>query len=701
MPSAPKLQTRSAAVRSASYDAAANTVEIVWTAGAAVLRRDWDGKVWREILPANVCRIDRLQGRAQLFTDHDSYSVRAAIGVCVRGWIEGDQGLATVRLSKAAGDADVVGKIIDGILPNISCGYAVDGWSSVMGSDGVEERTATGWEVAELSSVGVAADIGAHVRALGDRSMDDSAKIMAAIVALAGDNLPLSKVYASVAKDSGLTPEAIKSFADGSAEPSPEELTSLAAALKLPVKLADAEEVAAPDAAEPDPNAAPESAAAPAQGANAMSTILAERNRSSEILKLAQRHGHADKAAGWVADGKTVEQVRAAILDSQAAVDDGRGVRASHSGASVTTDAADTRFAALENALLHRGNPVAHPLRDDARRFVRRNVIEAFRLFLTESGLRDAAELDNVEIAKLALGGRSTRAGGMTSSDLPLLLAAVTNKSLLQGFTNYAPIYPMIATRVDASDFNTQRAILASTFPALLEVPEGGDYQIGALVESQETYVPKRYARQIRMSVEMLTKDNLGGLTRAPQAYGRRIQMNRDNLALGIFTGNAVMSDGVAIFAAGHANLSAAPALPTIASLAEARTALGIQTDKDGIILSLEPRTWLVPKAQENAALQIVTGQFVPTSASGAPLPWMRNLQVIAHGTLDASSTTAHYLIADPADAEVLQYCEVSGQGPTLDSMFDWDSDTLKMKVIDSFGVGVVDYRGGYKNAGA
>lgn len=700
MPSAPKLQTRSAAVRSASYDAAANTVEIVWTAGAAVLRRDWNGTVWREILPANVCRIDRLQGRAQLFTDHDSYSVRAAIGVCVKGWVEGDQGLATVRLSKAVGDADVVGKIIDGILPSISCGYAVDGWNSLTGSDGIEERTATGWEVAELSVVGVPADVGAHVRALGDRSMDDSAKIMAAIVALAGDNLPLSKVYASVAKDSGLTPEAIKSFADGSAEPSPEELTSLAAALKLPVKLADAEEVAAPDAAEPDPNAAPASAAAPAQGANAMSTILAERNRSSEILKLAQRHGHADKAAGWVADGKSIEQVRAAILDSQAAVDDGRGIRPAHSGASVTTDAADNRRAALENALLHRWEPALYPLRDDARRFISRNLVEACRLYLVESGVRAAAEMSNVEIATLALSGGS-RAGGMTSSDLPLLLAAVTNKSLLQGFTAYAPIYPMIATRVDASDFNTQRAILASTFPALLEVPEGGDYQIGALVESQETYTPKRYGRQIRMSVEMLTKDNLGGLTRAPQAYGRRIQMNRDNLALGIFTANANMSDGVAIFAAGHANLSAAPALPTIASLAEARTALGIQTDKDGIILSLEPRTWLVPKAQENAALQIVTGQFVPTSASGAPLPWMRNLQVIAHGTLDASSTTAHYLIADPADAEVLQYCEVSGQGPTLDSMFDWDSDTLKMKVIDSFGVGVVDYRGGYKNAGA
>lgn len=695
--------TRSTQARASSYDETAHTVELVWTTGATVRRRDYGGGEWDEVLPIAAVNLSRLQAGANLFTDHDAHTVKSAIGRVERAWNVGENGHALVRLSRAAGDADAVSKVVDGITGNVSVGYAVHGWNVTRSADGIETRTATSWEPIELSIVGVPADAGAHVRAMGSRSMDNASKIMAAIIALAGDNLPLSKVYAQVAKASGLTPEQVKSFATGESEPAPEELGPLAAALALPVTLADApppeaeQEAPAPDAPAPKPE----------EDHTVMSTTVDprafafERTRCATIHTLAARHGCADKAAGWLSAGTSVDAVRAAILDGQAASDDKHAV---HGHVSVTREASQTRGEALTNAIMHRADPVKNPLRDDARQFRGRSAIEMFRQYMVACGLPGAADLDAGEIGKLALSRAyyAQRAGGMTASDLPLLLAAVTNKSLLQGFAEYAPIYPLIAARTEANSFNAKKVILASTFPALLEVAEGADYQNGSISESQESFTPKRYARKIRMSVEMLSKDDLSGLTRAPQTYGRRVQMNRDTLALAVITGNAAMSDAVPIFNATHANLAVGGdvGVPSIAALAAGRAAMGIQDDLDGVILSLEPRVWLCPKAQENAALQVTSGQYMPTSVSGSALPWMKGLTVISHGTLDAASLTAHYLFADPADAPVLQWCEVSGNGPTLDSQYDWDSDALEMKVIDSFGVGCVDFRGGYKNPG-
>src|SRR5690606_7868256 len=47
--------------------------------------------------------------------------------------------------------------------------------------------------------------------------------------------------------------------------------------------------------------------------------------RSADILDLCTRHGCVDKAAGWLRDGKPVEQVRALILDDMATRDQGAG----------------------------------------------------------------------------------------------------------------------------------------------------------------------------------------------------------------------------------------------------------------------------------------------------------------------------------------------------------------------------------------
>ena len=166
---------RAADLRPRSYDPATNTIDVVWTTGASVRRRDRNGTTYDEILslaPGHV-RLDRLSAGAPLLDAHDDRRLAAVLGSVVPGSarIENGVGLARVMLSSADADAGVIGKIKDGIIRSISVGYAIHRWQIQPGDNGAEEtRTAIDWEPLELSAVPVPADAGAHFRSHRDDS---------------------------------------------------------------------------------------------------------------------------------------------------------------------------------------------------------------------------------------------------------------------------------------------------------------------------------------------------------------------------------------------------------------------------------------------------------------------------------------------------------------------------------------------------
>ena len=170
-------QIRAASMRPSSFNENDNTIEVVWTTGASVRRYDHRrGVTFDEVLsvaPGHV-RLDRLNAGAPLLDAHDDRRLAAVIGSVVPGSarIEGGVGIACVKLSSAAADADLVQKIRDGIIRSISVGYAIHRWQIAPGDNGADEtRTAVDWEPLELSAVPVPADAGAQFRGF-DR--DDS-----------------------------------------------------------------------------------------------------------------------------------------------------------------------------------------------------------------------------------------------------------------------------------------------------------------------------------------------------------------------------------------------------------------------------------------------------------------------------------------------------------------------------------------------
>lgn len=162
--------TRAADLKPRTYDAATHTIEVIWTTGASVRRRDYmNDVIFDEVLslaPGHV-RLERLNAGAPLLDSHDDRRLASVLGSVVPGSakIENGVGVARVKLSTADEDADVIGKIIDGIIRHLSVGYAIHSIQVSVGTGGAEEtRTVVDWEPLEISAVPVPADAGSHFR---------------------------------------------------------------------------------------------------------------------------------------------------------------------------------------------------------------------------------------------------------------------------------------------------------------------------------------------------------------------------------------------------------------------------------------------------------------------------------------------------------------------------------------------------------
>jgi phage head maturation protease len=130
----------------------------------------WSEGVYDEelVVSPNAVRLGRMNSGAPLLDTHAGYSVRSMLGAVVPGTarIEAGKGVARVRLSTAPSDADVVQKIRDGIIRNISAGYVRHQIEKVEKDGATPLWRVVDWEPFEISAVPVPADAGAQFRDL-------------------------------------------------------------------------------------------------------------------------------------------------------------------------------------------------------------------------------------------------------------------------------------------------------------------------------------------------------------------------------------------------------------------------------------------------------------------------------------------------------------------------------------------------------
>lgn len=654
----PMLSLR-AAVREGSVDIEARTIELTWTTGAKGRRWSWDvGSYMEELeISDSAVRLDRLNNGAPFLNAHSSYDLGDVIGVVERAWIEGSEGRALVQFSQREDVEAIFRDVQDGILRNISVGYAVHKYEVIEGEDDkIPTYRATDWEPIELSLVPIGFDDGAKIRS-AKTPAEYTGQRFNTLFQVREEQTPLDQP-AAVAN----TPEE---------NPMTEE------------EKRAAEELIRRESAE------------------------AERKRSLSIRSMARKVNLGDDVLieDLIARGVSVADASAEIIDKLAERQT-QGQPASRSAhATIVTGGQDVavlaaKRSAMQNALLHRCN-ASVVLEEAGREFRGMRLVDMAREFVEMAG-GNARGMTPQELARAALGcdRQAVRAAGMHStSDFPLLLGSTVNRTLRDAYTTAPQTWRPLGRQTTVPDFRAVTRAALGDISALEAVKEHGEYRYGTLSEDGAPIKVAKFGKIIALTWETIVNDDLGALTRIPAALGNAAAATESNVVWALLLGNPNFTDGTPFFDATHGNVAAAGGAINTTTLAAARAAMRKQKSKAGEFLNLSPEFLVVGPDKELEAFQFTSSVYVP--AKNADINDVRNASLTV--IVDARITgNQWYLYAAPGGVDTFEYAYLEGeQGVFTETREGFEVDGMEIKARLVFGASWIDYRGAYKNPGA
>ncbi|MBS7789268.1 Mu-like prophage major head subunit gpT family protein [Roseococcus sp. SDR] len=651
---------REASFRPGTYDAEARTVEVTWTTGADVRRYDWwEGRHYIERLTVSEEAVDlsRLNAGAPVLDTHSSWELSDQIGVVERAWIEGGEGRAVLRFSEREDVQGIVRDIQAGIIRNISAGYWVDEWVVTPGtSQQVEIRTAARWTPGEISFVPVPADPGAGTRAR--------------------PSTPAPRAVSTTTPPEAPAQQEARMAVPNSTTGQPPAETNDAAALDA------------------------------ARAAAATEAREAETARIRSINTAARHLGLESEAAALIESGATLEAAQQRLIEIMAERRAAGGT-VNSAAITITRDEGDTKRSALQIAIEHRAG-VTRELPAEAREFRGMSLIDLARESIHLAGGQTRG-LTKVEVAKLAMNHRGmlmrSGVGLHTTSDFPNLLANTASKALGDGYGSARRSFTAWARQRTLPDFKSFRVINLSGAPALQQIAavgqEAGEITFGTVGESAEAYQLFRAGRRVSISFEAIVNDDLSGFSRVPQLFGTAAARMESETVYGILNSNPNMSDSVALFAAGHANIfgngvagfGAGDGVISVQGLGVGRRVMRTQTAPNGDIIDLTPQFLLVPATLEMLALQFTSAQFVASSPGNTNPNPNTSLTPIVEPRL--SSATQWYLVANNAEVDTVEYAYLEGmETPEVTTYVDEDTDGTIVKCTHNFGAKATDWRG-------
>lgn len=655
----PMLQMR-AEFTPGSYNPETRTIDLTWTTGARGLRSSWFDTFYEELdVSPEAVRMDRLNNGAPFLAAHNQRSLDSVLGVVERAWLDGGVGHATVRFTNREDAQGTVQDIVDGVIRNISVGYRVWTYREVeSGADKIPVYRATDWEPMELSAVPIGFDDGAKTR-------DAEAAGLYEVNFITREAMPPTTAVPGVPTEEKRTMGDENTTGAGTTAPNP----------TTPAPAPAAEQRNAPDVQQ---------------------AIAAERTRVSEITTLVRSANlPGEIAERLIADGATLDQARATVIDKMIENSPTRGI----SGVTVTRDERETMRRGIESAILLRVDSGYHLDKEDAE--IARNFRHMSMLRLAEETLGaqgvSVRGLTKLEIATRALN---------STSDFPLLLANVANKRLRSVYENAPTTYQVWARRApNAPDFKTLHVLQVGAAPNLELVPEGAEYKYGTFGEGQETYSIATYGKIIALSRAAIVNDDLRAFDRVITGFGAAARRLENSLVYQQLTTNPTMSDSTALFHSDHGNLAASGAAIGLTTLGAGRSAMRVQKGLADEPLNITPAYLIVPTAQEQLAYQYTSAMYTPTKStdinefrSGG----RTSLTPVVEPILDAASSTAWYLAGDGVACDTVEYCWLDGaEGVYLESDLAFDHDGMRIKARLDFASKVIDWRALYKNAGA
>lgn len=663
---------RVAEIRASSFDEADNSIEVIWTTGASVRRRDWrTGAYYNEVLVVTSAsvRLGRLNSGAPLLDTHNDWSLRSVIGSIVPGSakLSDGKGVARVQLSKAPGDADIVSKIRDGIIRNISVGYAIHRVEKIETEGADDEWRVVDWEPLEISAVPIPADAGSQFRNSEDEYPCE-------FTVSRNNTAPEADKEPKMAEK--LTTEATRNNQETETQVADTAVdTRTGVTVDMVDKAAD-------------------------------KAVQAERKRAAEINALADKFNERAFASTYVEGGKSVDEFRKALIDHLAAKEP---MIDTNSRAQVGTEHHEKRAACMQEALMHRADP-SKDLSEGAREYRGFTLLDMAREALEVQGTKTRG-MSREDIARDALAQRS---GYGSTSDFPIILGNVINTTLRAAYEAAGQTFRPLVRETSMPDFKQVHRAQLGEGPAFDKVNEHGEFKRGSVKEGKESYKIATYGKIIAITRQVIVNDDMNAFGRIPQLQGAAAAQLESDLVWYQILANAAMGDGKALFHADHNNLGTAAAFG-VGPLGAARAQMTKQVGLDGkTVLNIRPSFVIVPVELETKAEQELHSTFYPDQSEKVATKSMRSLQIIAEARLDNGinnpavgakingSTKAWYLAASPSQIDTVEIAYLEGQrGVYTESRHGFDVDGVEFKARLDVGAKTMDHRGLYMNAGA
>jgi len=693
---APILAARALAAP-ATVDRLARTVEVVWSTGARA--RNFVpplGPILEELdmAPAAV-RLDLLRsGRAPVLDSHRRGEARDVLGRVLAARIADGRGHATLVFSAAADVEPIWQRIADGTLQSISVGYRVHRYEQRPDpTTGQTIHRAVDWEPYEISVVPVPIDPAAAIRGDPDHGASPVIAIEPALTFPEEPAMPETPPAAITAPAEAPTivPTPPGSDSNSPVTQTPEANRAMPQTPPL-----------TPQPAPPVVAAAVAATTATTPSDPAGEAVRAERDRIAALgpVLTASRAlvpaGTGDAlhqraiAEGWSADA-----LRGALWDAMV-----QGARppaipaAPQSPASAQDDPVALREAMAE-AIAVRAMP-GYQAQGGGRHveFLGWRPSEMVAELMRARGERIVPR-DAAKLAERAF---------QTTSDFPLLLSAAANKMLLAAYQPAQPTYRTLFLRRDFRDFKPHRHLRIGDFPNLVQLSENGEIQAGTMSESQELVSLATFARRIRVTRQMLVNDDLGAFTDFAAMIGRRVADFENATAYALLNtasgaGPTLITGAAAVFATGaaRANMAASGTALDLANLATGRAAVMKQKTLDGLPISIGSSMRLLVGPNQELAARQLTVAVQATQTSNANV-YAGFIQPLVEPLIPANRW---YLFADPITAPVYVYGFLNGaEGPQVTTGPVSGVDGVEVSVIFDFGVGAIDWRGAWFNAG-
>ncbi|MGF7431088.1 Mu-like prophage major head subunit gpT family protein [Thermoanaerobacterium thermosaccharolyticum] len=419
--------------------------------------------------------------------------------------------------------------------------------------------------------------------------------------------------------------------------------------------------------------------------------IQVERQRVSEITALC-RDFEVDPGE-FIKSGATIDQVRAKILEKLKT--ERKPSAAPTPDVRIEKEEADKfREAATDAILMRAGVKIEKPA-DGARDLRGMKLRDLAIECLNRAGRSNAHRLDNDTLFREAL---------TPDSQFASILSNTVNKSMATAYKAATTTYEAWTSRGSNPDFKAATVYQISEAGELLPMTQSGEFKFDEMTDQGVTKAVATFGRSFGMTRQALINDDIGILTRVPEAYVRAARRGINKLVYKMLGSNPTIYDGKTLFHAQHNNLASTAGAIGTDTIGEGRKAMRKQKNLRGKeTLNISPAFLIVPAALETVAQKFLMSTADPNQTNPGVVNIFRNsLNLVVDAELDDYSETAWYLAASPSDIDTIEITYLNGNDmPILESQVGFDFLGIKWRIYIDYGVTVLDYRGLYKNSGA